>query len=200
MMPAARHATASLALAADARHARRTPSGIPLLARVAGTAAHAALTPRTARDGLAPGLLLAAGCLGLLAVGVTGAATAFVVAGGDGNGTAQVSAPSALSAVSTEVGEEAALFPGGPAVPMLVTVSNPGGIPFTITALTPDLAGLPASCPAAVWEITASGHPEPVEPRGSASVPIEVRLLDDAPSTCQGSSVLVSLHVTGRLG
>ena len=134
--------------------------------------------------------------LGLLLAGLGGAAFGYVPVTGSGTAVVDVQRPAPVRAV---VPDAAGLYPGGPAVTLPVTVSNPADQPFELTGLAADPSTLPAGCPAEAWTITAPTPTVTLDPHASTVVGLSVRLRDDAPDSCQGITSAVRIQLEGRL-
>jgi len=133
----------------------------------------------------------------VLVAGGGGAAVAYVTAGGRGVGAVAVQAPDDVLAVA---GTVTGLYPGGPPASVDVTVTNREALPLTVTDITPDLASLPADCPASAWDVRPDGGPVTVPAHGGLVVPVRIGLTASAPQQCQGADLTIGLDVAGRLG
>jgi hypothetical protein len=89
------------------------------------------------------------------------------------------------------------VYPGGAARSVPVTVRNEADAPFEITAVRPDLSGLPARCPAAIWRIAVSGALPTVGAGGRSTVSLPVSLAANAPNECQSITVTVPVIIEG---
>jgi hypothetical protein len=89
------------------------------------------------------------------------------------------------------------VYPGGAARSVPVTVHNEADVPFEITAVRPELSGLPARCPAADWRIAVSGALPTVDAGGRSTISLPVSLAPGAPNSCQSITVTVPVIIEG---
>ncbi|HEX2806994.1 MAG TPA: hypothetical protein VHN80_12580, partial [Kineosporiaceae bacterium] len=123
--------------------------------------------------------------LGIVSVGNTGSAL-------DGPPGADQPAPSAEAVPGLD-----GVYPGGAARSVPVTVHNEADVPFEITAVRPELSGVPARCPAAAWRIAVSAALPTVPPGGRSTVSLPVTLAPGAPDGCQSITVTVPVIIEG---
>jgi hypothetical protein len=151
-------------------------------------------TGRSRRTVVAPaGIALA---IVLLLAGLGGAAFGYVPVTGSGTAVVDVRLPAPVRVVTRDAD---GLYPGGPAVSVPVTVSNPADQPFELTGLAADPSTLPAGCPGEAWTITPPTTTVTLDPHASTVLGLSVRLRDDAPDSCQGIISAVRIQVEGRL-
>jgi len=89
------------------------------------------------------------------------------------------------------------LYPGGPAHRIPFTVRNVEASSFEVTAVRPDLADLPAGCPASAWRIADPSQAPTVAAHAEAELSVPVALAADAPAPCQALAVRLTVHVDG---
>ena len=168
---------------------------------------NASILPRVRRAGLRT-------TRGLLAVAltVTLAATAGVTAwaswssAGSGSGSATTDTVVSLSTTSVTA-PGAGAYPGGPAVPLNVAVTNPNAVPVQITAVTLDatrpvsVSGASGDCSVPAVNVSATGLSLAVAAGASGAVltiPGALTLGSSTPSGCQGATFTVPVVLTGQ--
>lgn len=175
----------------DLRRARGDASGPP------ARAAHSrAGSPRTRHRTPVPSLrwrVLVATAGALLLVACSGMALGIVTISPSGLGLDLGAVPQGPPEVAGTDG----VYPGGPARTVSLTVRNAAAAAFEITAVTAELAGLPADCPAAAWRVGAPELLPTVPARAEVTVPLPVALAPDAPDSCQAMTVRIPVVLDG---
>lgn len=160
-----------------ARHAR------VVAARVRGTARR-----RLASTAVATLVTLVSG----------GAALGYVTVTGEGTGQATATNAPTQRLVAALPGSSG-IYPGGPAVPVPLTLLNRWTRPLTITHVTADLSGLPSSCAAAHWSVAGPASLPTIAPTSSGTVTLSVSLLSSAPEECAGTEFAVPVTAEGEI-
>lgn len=151
-------------------------------------------------------LLLVAGpgLLGALALG--GVASAYLLGDVAPSGAGAAAAANGTVTMVVTASSTAALYPGGPAGDVTVTVANTYDRPVTITAVTagtPVVTGAAGCTDADVTAVTPSAGLPLTVAAGATSAPVvlsnAVRMGTAAQSACQGATITVPLTLTGRL-
>jgi hypothetical protein len=137
-----------------------------------------------------PGLIVGAAAVFLLVGG--GTAGAYLTTSGSGT-AALVVGPRMTVSVGTVTGQ----YPGADPATLSVVVRNDGAVPFRIGAMDLATDTFPAGCPASVWRLEPPDPLPTVSPSDVVTVPVTVALRADAPNSCQGATVSVSVAVTG---
>ncbi|HEY6796219.1 MAG TPA: hypothetical protein VI248_16210 [Kineosporiaceae bacterium] len=90
------------------------------------------------------------------------------------------------------------LSPGAPAEQVPITVRNPGTTSLDILAVRPDLAALPAACPAPAWRTSPPPDLPTVAARAEATLTLPVALVPDAPASCQALTVRIPVRIDAQ--
>ena len=117
--------------------------------------------------------------------------TATVTGGGEGSlagATLRVAAAAPAVAVS----------PSGAAQPVPVTLTNDGPTPYQVTSLIPHVASRTDGCPADALAPRLVDPVPAVPADGAVTVDVLVSMPPDAPDSCQGATVRLSVSVAGR--
>lgn len=153
--------------------------------------------------------------VGTLLGTVAAASVAYAVAGGwtspQGSGSGSATAWTAVASVpsnsTTAPGDVlgTALYPGGPAVTGVVSVTNPNPYPVQVTSISNDGGNAASGACAAntVRAVTASGTPltqhggatTAIPAGGSGLYDITYTMESTADNACQGKTFAVALHV-----
>lgn len=134
--------------------------------------------------------------LGLVVLGlaiVTGAAIAYFVATGSGNGNANVGHASNIELSSADVG---GLYPGGADVPVTVDIHNPGsGNQFVnqISGTVENQTGPLGTCLGSWYQVDSVAYATEVGPGATTHANTHVRMLESHSNqnACQGLTMVI---------
>jgi hypothetical protein len=152
-------------------------------------------TPRPARSGTRTVVVCGAAITAVLVL--NGVALAYRSTSVAATGTGPATASNNQLTFTLSGASGALLYPGGPAGTVNVNLTNPFSQTIAITnvTVTPSATG---SCPATSFTTDASGIPATIG-SGISTYAVSVSMTSTAANGCQGSSVSLSVTITGKL-